>query len=155
MNISVRGLFACKDGLQGILTADDPDGLVVDFDGVDYRADVALLGVGIALVELAGHQARKCINLLGIYSRDGAASADRTISRLRRSSASLTVRVSRRKLSPGRGSSSSSCQSDNLRSRSHASKKALRTKIEQFIAYFNRTMAKPFRWTMQAKPLTG
>ncbi|MCZ7659257.1 MAG: hypothetical protein M5U07_16015 [Xanthobacteraceae bacterium] len=33
--------------------------------------------------------------------------------------------------------------------------KALRTKIEQFIAYFNRTMAKPFRWTMEAKPLTG
>ena len=31
----------------------------------------------------------------------------------------------------------------------------LRTKIEQFIAYFNRTMAKPFRWTMEAKPLTG
>jgi hypothetical protein len=36
-----------------------------------------------------------------------------------------------------------------------ACKKALRTKIEQFIAYFNRTMAKPFRWTMEAKPLTG
>ena len=35
------------------------------------------------------------------------------------------------------------------------SKKALRTKIEEFIAYFNRTMAKPFRWTMEAKPLTG
>jgi hypothetical protein len=34
------------------------------------------------------------------------------------------------------------------------SKKALRTKIEEFIAYFNRTMAKPFRWTMEAKPLT-
>jgi hypothetical protein len=29
------------------------------------------------------------------------------------------------------------------------------TKIEQFIAYFNETMAKPFRWTMEAKPLTG
>jgi hypothetical protein len=25
----------------------------------------------------------------------------------------------------------------------------------QFIAYFNETMAKPFRWTMEAKPLTG
>ncbi len=32
------------------------------------------------------------------------------------------------------------------------SKKALRTKIEEFIAYFNRTVAKPFRWTMEAKP---
>src|SRR6516225_3401577 len=34
------------------------------------------------------------------------------------------------------------------------SKQDLRTKIEQFIAYFNATMAKPFRWTMTAKPLT-
>jgi hypothetical protein len=36
-----------------------------------------------------------------------------------------------------------------------ASKQDLRTKIEQFIAYFNATMAKPFRWTMAAKPLTA
>ena len=42
-----------------------------------------------------------------------------------------------------------------LRRGNFASKKALRTKIEQFIAYFNRTMARPFRWTMEAKPLTG
>ena len=35
------------------------------------------------------------------------------------------------------------------------SKQDLRTKIEQFIAYFNATMAKPFRWTMAAKPLTA
>jgi transposase len=42
-----------------------------------------------------------------------------------------------------------------LRRGSFASKKELRTKIEQFIAYFNKTMAKPFRWTMAAKPLTG
>ena len=42
-----------------------------------------------------------------------------------------------------------------LRRGNFASKKDLRTKIEQFIAYFNRTMAKPFRWTMEAKPLTG
>jgi hypothetical protein len=31
----------------------------------------------------------------------------------------------------------------------------LRTKIEQFIAYFNATMAKPFRWTYAGKPLAG
>jgi hypothetical protein len=31
----------------------------------------------------------------------------------------------------------------------------LRTKIEEFIAYFTRTMAKPFRWTMEARPLTS
>jgi transposase len=42
-----------------------------------------------------------------------------------------------------------------LRRGNFASKSALRTKIEQFIAYFNETMAKPFRWTMEAKPLAG
>jgi transposase len=42
-----------------------------------------------------------------------------------------------------------------IRRGNFASKKDLRTKIEQFIAYFNKTMAKPFRWTMEAKPLTG
>jgi transposase len=42
-----------------------------------------------------------------------------------------------------------------LRPGNFASKKALRTKIVQFITYFNETMAKPFRWTMGAKPLTG
>jgi transposase len=41
-----------------------------------------------------------------------------------------------------------------LRRGDFASKNELRTKIEQFIVYFNATMAKPFRWTMQAKPLT-
>jgi transposase len=34
------------------------------------------------------------------------------------------------------------------------SKGDLKMKIEQFIHYFNETMAKPFRWTYQAKPLT-
>jgi len=29
----------------------------------------------------------------------------------------------------------------------------LKTKIEAFIAYFNTTMAKPFKWTYQGKPL--
>jgi len=42
-----------------------------------------------------------------------------------------------------------------LRRGNFVSKSALRVKIEQFIAYFNETMAKPFRWTMEAKPLTG
>jgi transposase len=42
-----------------------------------------------------------------------------------------------------------------LRRGNFTSKKDLRTKIEQFIAYFNKTMAKPFRWTMEAKPLTS
>jgi transposase len=42
-----------------------------------------------------------------------------------------------------------------LRRGNFATKKHLRTKIEQFITYFNATMAKPFRWTMDAKPLTA
>jgi transposase len=42
-----------------------------------------------------------------------------------------------------------------LRRGDFVSKKDLRTKIERFIAYFNATMAKPFRWTMAAKPLTS
>jgi transposase len=42
-----------------------------------------------------------------------------------------------------------------LRRGNFTTKKELRTKIEQFIAYFNATMAKPFRWTMDAKPLTA
>jgi CRP-like cAMP-binding protein len=65
--------------LQDILTANDPDSLVLDFDRVHYRADVALPGVGIAVVELLGHQVRKCIDLLGIYSRGGAALGARAV----------------------------------------------------------------------------
>jgi transposase len=42
-----------------------------------------------------------------------------------------------------------------LRRSSFASTSELRTKIEQFIAYFNTTMAKPFRWTYAGKPLTA
>jgi transposase len=42
-----------------------------------------------------------------------------------------------------------------LRRGNFPTKKALRTKIEQFIAYFNATMAKPFRWTYAGKPLAG
>jgi transposase-like protein len=42
-----------------------------------------------------------------------------------------------------------------LRRGNFATKSALRAKLEQFIGYFNETMAKPFRWTMEAKPLTG
>jgi transposase len=34
------------------------------------------------------------------------------------------------------------------------SKDDLKRKIEEFIRYFNDTLAKPFRWTYQAKPLT-
>jgi transposase len=35
------------------------------------------------------------------------------------------------------------------------SKAELKQKLEAFIDYFNRTMAKPFRWTYQGKPLHG
>jgi hypothetical protein len=35
------------------------------------------------------------------------------------------------------------------------SKKDLREKLLTFIEYFNATMAKPFRWTYQGKPLVA
>jgi hypothetical protein len=42
-----------------------------------------------------------------------------------------------------------------IRRGNFASKEMLKTRIEQFIAYFNATMAKPFRWTYAGKPLAG
>ena len=42
-----------------------------------------------------------------------------------------------------------------LRRGSFASKQDLKARIENFIAYFNRTMAKPFRWTKTGKPLAA
>ena len=41
-----------------------------------------------------------------------------------------------------------------LRRGNFTSKDHLKQRIEGFIAYFNDTMAKPFRWTMLGKPLT-
>ena len=41
-----------------------------------------------------------------------------------------------------------------LRRGSFTSLDALRDQVLAFIAYFNRTMAKPFKWTFQGKPLT-
>jgi transposase len=41
-----------------------------------------------------------------------------------------------------------------LRRGNFTSKEHLKQRIEAFIAYFNTTMAKPFRWTMTGKPLT-
>ena len=40
-----------------------------------------------------------------------------------------------------------------LRRGNFTSKQHLQQRIESFIAYFNATMAKPFRWTMKGKPL--
>ena len=34
------------------------------------------------------------------------------------------------------------------------SKEDLKIKLEQFISYFNRTMAKPYKWTYKGKQLT-
>jgi transposase len=42
-----------------------------------------------------------------------------------------------------------------IRRGNFSSQADLRTKIEAFIEYFNRTMAKPFKWTYQGKPLTA
>ena len=41
-----------------------------------------------------------------------------------------------------------------LRRGNFTSTGALKKRIEEFIAYFNETMAKPFRWTFTGKPLT-
>ena len=41
-----------------------------------------------------------------------------------------------------------------LKRGSFVSKKDLKIKLEQFISYFNRTMAKPYKWTYKGKPLT-
>jgi len=42
-----------------------------------------------------------------------------------------------------------------LRRGNFTSKDHLQQRIEGFIAYFNMTMAKPFRWTMKGKPLVA
>ena len=42
-----------------------------------------------------------------------------------------------------------------LRRSSFTSKAHLRTRILEFIEYFNRTMAMPFKWTYKGKPLTA
>lgn len=41
-----------------------------------------------------------------------------------------------------------------IRRASFTSTANLKSKIDAFIKYFNQTMAKPFRWTYQGKPLT-
>jgi transposase len=42
-----------------------------------------------------------------------------------------------------------------LRRASFTSRQDLKARIEAFIAYFNRTLAKPFKWTMTGKPLAA
>lgn len=42
-----------------------------------------------------------------------------------------------------------------IRRGNFTSKADLKTKIEAFISFFNKTMAKPFRWTYKGKPLTA
>ena len=42
-----------------------------------------------------------------------------------------------------------------LRRASFSSQRELKARIEAFIAYFNRTLAKPFKWTMTGKPLAA
>lgn len=42
-----------------------------------------------------------------------------------------------------------------LRRASFISKRDLKARIERFIDYFNRTLAKPFRWTKTGKPLAA
>jgi hypothetical protein len=42
-----------------------------------------------------------------------------------------------------------------IRRGNFSSQADLKAKMEAFIDYFNRTMAKPFKWTYQGKPLTA
>jgi transposase len=42
-----------------------------------------------------------------------------------------------------------------LRRASFTSQQELKARIEAFIAYFNRTLAKPFKWTMTGRPLAA
>ncbi len=42
-----------------------------------------------------------------------------------------------------------------LRRASFCSQSDLKARILEFINYFNRTMAKPFKWTYKGKPLTA
>ena len=42
-----------------------------------------------------------------------------------------------------------------LRRGNFASVEALEKRINDFIAFFNRTLAKPFRWTYEGKPLAA
>jgi transposase len=42
-----------------------------------------------------------------------------------------------------------------LRRGNFTSKQHLKQRIEAFVEYFNTTMAKPFRWTMDGKPLAA
>ena len=42
-----------------------------------------------------------------------------------------------------------------IRRGAFTSKHDLKAKIERFIASFNQTMAKPFRWTYTGKPLAA
>jgi len=42
-----------------------------------------------------------------------------------------------------------------IRRGNFASVADLQHKLEAFVEYFNRTMAKPFKWTYQGKPLRG
>jgi hypothetical protein len=42
-----------------------------------------------------------------------------------------------------------------IRRGNFSSKEDLRDKVQAFIAYFNETLAKPFRWTYAGKPLTA
>jgi hypothetical protein len=51
-------------GLEEVLAADDPNGLVIDLDRVDGRADIAFAGVGVSRIQLRVHQSREDVDLI-------------------------------------------------------------------------------------------
>src|SRR5579859_6430274 len=62
-NISVLDLFAGNGGLEDVLAADDPNGVVVHLNRVDDRADIAFAGVGVARIQLRVHQSCEGVDL--------------------------------------------------------------------------------------------
>jgi hypothetical protein len=63
-DFSVLGLLAGDGGLEEVLAADDPNGLVIDLDRVDGRADIAFAGVGVSRIQLRVHQSREDVDLI-------------------------------------------------------------------------------------------
>ena len=62
MYISARRLFARNDGLEDVLAAENTDSRVINCDGIDDGADLGSADVGIAVVELFGHQPCKGVD---------------------------------------------------------------------------------------------
>lgn len=68
-----RSVTTGNDGLQDVLVADDPDGVAIDLNRIDDRANIPLAGIGTASIELCCHQPGERIDLAGIDRSQRAA----------------------------------------------------------------------------------